>query len=75
MEEITYKKDRKTKEFSRIDWTVFENGITRPPTGNRARGGKGHGMLRNKVGVKKMMTDNGLCVFISPVQCNALAAR
>jgi hypothetical protein len=32
-------------------------------------------MLRNKVGVKKMMTDNGLCVFISPVQCNALAAR
>jgi hypothetical protein len=32
-------------------------------------------MLRNMVGIKKMITAGGLCVSISPVQCSALAAR
>jgi hypothetical protein len=32
-------------------------------------------MLRNKVGIKKIMAAGELCVFIFPVRCHALAAR
>ena len=31
-------------------------------------------MLRNKVGIKKMMTADELCACVSPVRCSAHAA-
>ena len=41
--------------------------VGRKATGAGAREGQGYGMLRNKVGIKKMITDNGLVLFMSPV--------
>jgi hypothetical protein len=41
----------------------------------RAHGDWGDGMLRNKVGIKKMMAAGELGAFISHVRYSALAAR
>jgi hypothetical protein len=65
------KKDIKTKEFLRIEGQSLRCG-RRPPRAVRARGGWGHGMLSNKVGIKKMVTENGLVLLIPSVECRDL---
>jgi hypothetical protein len=67
-----YKKDRKTKEFRRIDWTVFENGIL-PGARKRAVGpvearGTGWGGIRKKKKINVLVKECFRAVLLKPVE-------
>ncbi len=62
-----YKKRWKNKRVSENRLGSLQEWNMRPTTSFRPRGGQGDGMLRNKVGIKKMMTDGELGAFISHV--------